>query len=69
MASSFVSLSGMPQTNREPAISFQTMNTEGPTKRVPEMEGTPEDQVDMHRMGKIQEFKVQLCVNGIGVQC
>lgn len=31
---------------------------EDPTKRPPAMEGTPQDQEDMTRMGKIQELKV-----------
>lgn len=31
---------------------------EVPTKPLPKMEGTPQDQDDMTRMGKIQEFKV-----------
>jgi hypothetical protein len=31
---------------------------EEPTKSLPRMEGTPQDQNDMTRMGKIQELKV-----------
>jgi hypothetical protein len=55
----------MPRAIRGPVAGFQIMNTEGTSKSVPEMDVTPEDQVDMHRMGKIQEFKVQVCVCAI----
>lgn len=34
------------------------MEEEHPTKGRPEMEGSPQDQDDMTRMGKIQELKV-----------
>lgn len=34
------------------------MEEEHTTKDGPEMEGSPQDQDDMTRMGKIQEFKV-----------
>lgn len=34
------------------------MEEEHPTKDRPEMEGSPQDQDDMTRMGKIQELKV-----------
>lgn len=55
----------MPRTIRGPIAGFQITNTEGPRKDVPGMDGTPEDQIDMHRMGKIQEFKVQIRVGAI----
>ncbi|KAJ5625294.1 hypothetical protein N7510_001603 [Penicillium lagena] len=58
MASSSGSASGMPRTIRDLVAGFQIKNTESPSKNVPEMDGTPEDQIDMHRMGKIQEFKL-----------
>lgn len=38
------------------------MEEEHPTKGRPEMEGSPQDQDDMTRMGKIQELKVLLVV-------
>lgn len=40
--------------------SFDVTHTvdEEPTKSQPNMEGTPQDQDDMTRMGKIQELKV-----------
>lgn len=38
--------------------SFQAMENQGLHKGIPTTEGTPQDQNDMHRMGKIQEFKV-----------
>lgn len=43
------------------AISWVNITHEtddDPTKRPPAMEGTPHDQEDMTRMGKIQELKV-----------
>lgn len=38
------------------------MEEEHPTKGRPEMEGSPQDQDDMTRMGKIQELKVLFVV-------
>jgi hypothetical protein len=40
--------------------SFDRVHTmeEHPTKALPEMDGSPQDQDDMTRMGKIQELKV-----------
>lgn len=40
----------------------QTMEEEHPAKGRPEMEGSPQDQDDMTRMGKIQELKVLFVV-------
>ncbi|KAJ5091052.1 hypothetical protein NUU61_005922 [Penicillium alfredii] len=51
------SLSGPSTIPRDPVIGFAMTDMEGPSKDVPEMEGTPQDQNDMNRMGKIQEFK------------
>lgn len=33
------------------------MDADGPNKSMPELEGSPQDRNDMHRMGKLQEFK------------
>lgn len=38
--------------------SFQAMESQGLKKGIPTTEGTAQDQNDMHRMGKVQEFKV-----------
>ena len=56
----------MPPESPQPhdrITSFDTVHTmeeEHPAKGRPEMEGTPQDQDDMTRMGKIQELKVLL---------
>lgn len=37
---------------------FQVIESDGIHKGIPTTEGSAQDQTDMHRMGKIQEFKV-----------
>jgi hypothetical protein len=49
-----------PDAPHDYIASFDTAHTmnEAPTKHLPRMEGTPQDQDDMTRMGKIQQLKV-----------
>ena len=45
------------QVARQSVTGFQRLEIDVTNKEPSEMDGTPQDQNDMSRMGKVQEFK------------
>ncbi|KAJ6129380.1 hypothetical protein N7512_002160 [Penicillium capsulatum] len=57
MATHFGAQSVAPDEIQASTTAFQAMESDGLHKATPAMEGTAHDRSDMHRLGKIQEFK------------